>query len=585
MAPFVLVAATNEGLGTVSTLAEARSALVELDGVATVAGTAVPGAWFADIDAADTGAEPEAGEAAAEDLAAWCAGYGLPYLVRASGRPGGRHVVVLAPPELLRELRTQARQTAEHHGVAVQLRRTLRLLTAPHRLGLPAPVLDSTLPAELPRRTTKVRTAGPFALVARSARRAQCGNIKRGSRSEREFGDAIGRCRSGWGPGRAWAAANQPGSKAAELGEIGWRRWVWAPACTMVDAEQQVSEPDAWARFRKASRAQAQHLGLDGWRSGHWLPARAEATRERPRRRRVDSTTSRPPRPQEEVEVENAEIALVAAALRAAAEHHLALTGRRPQFAASTVAVLTALATAVVRREGSISVRDLAVHAGRTPKTVRAVLEWAAQRGITYRAANYQGGADDCDAWRPGPETVPHKERLAKTSPTRLETPIAAPAPTACRALLRAQHRRDRATWRLRCQVAAECATTGTAYADATTPASRALRSLWHQRRWWANLTPDQQERRRTARRALIGRMHRSERNAWFGWLGRRGVIAAAAERVGRDRAMPVDHHVLATAPLTLHIGLRDPQWRTGGTPAADRDRAAASQQEALFAA
>lgn len=574
MAPFVLVRGDNTGAGTVATAAEARQRLAEDPEVATIAGSAPPGVWFADIDPAPEDAE--AGQAAVEQLAAWCADLGLPWLIRASGRPGGRHLVVVLPASLVRELRARAREAAEHHGVPVVLRRTLRLLSAPHRARLPAPILDGTLrakdlpkPTPVGRKDTRNDSAVP---VGRAARRARRGAVQPGeSRSEREFGDALAWARAGWEPARAWAKANRPDSKAAELGEVGWRRWVWCIAVTVVAAEQGVPEHQAWRQFARASRVRARALGLDGWREGYWLPALAEAARKRPRRTRTASAGARPGpvRSPEERATEQLEVDLVSAGLREAGDQAVALAGRRPQFARSLAALLHAHATAIVQRDGSISVRDLAEAAHLDTKTVRQVREFAAEHGVLCRARGYAGGSADSDAWLPGPAGAALIQRRRETSPTRLETPTATPPPLgqAQPARLRARHLRERTQWRLRCELSAVTDATGQTFAQSNHPAARTLRSLWHQRRWWTSLTPDQQEQRRAARRALLGSLHRSARSAWFDWLGRRGVIVAAAARIQAGTPMPVDHQVLELAPRLVHLGMRDPLWRVGGSP------------------
>ena len=102
-APFVLVTADNSGAGTVTDRAEARRLAAERPEVVTLVGTLTPQCWAVDIDPADTGSDPEAGEAVGEELAAWCDGHGLPWLLRASGRPGGRHLIACVPAELVRD--------------------------------------------------------------------------------------------------------------------------------------------------------------------------------------------------------------------------------------------------------------------------------------------------------------------------------------------------------------------------------------------------------------------------------------------------------------------------------------------------
>lgn len=586
-APFVLVTADNSGAGTVTDRAEARRLAAERPDVVTLAGTLTPQCWAVDIDPADTGADPEAGEAAGEELAAWCDGHGLPWLLRASGRPGGRHLIARVPAELVRELRALCRRLAAQHGPACTPRRTLRLLTAPHRAGLDAPVLAGTLRAsDLPQRAAEP-TAGsvPAGRAARRRRRPADAEAA-GDRSAREFGDAIVRARAGWGPGRAWNAANTPGSKAAERGELWWRRYVWAVAVTVVAAEDGLSEPEAWSRFQHASPARARQLGLEAWREVYWQPAVAEAQRERSRRRHLKRRPAGQPaplRPPEELTAEQAEAALLADALRAAAAEEAELAGLRPQFAHSAAAAAHALAEVIVTRGGSISTREWAERARLDPKTLRKARDLLAERGVIYRARSYAEGANDTDAWLPGPATTPFIEQRRETSPTRWYTPTAQPAPLghASPERLRRTHATDRQLWSLRCELSTVTESSGETFAESQHPAAKTLRSLWHQRRWWTSLTPAQQEERRRQRRAVLGALHRSERAAWFDWLGRRSVIAAAADRAaGSDQPSDADVTLLERAPRTIHLGMRDPAWRTGGTPPA-----AGAEQLALAAA
>ncbi len=587
-APFVLVTPHNDGAGTATSRAEARSLAAERPEVVTIAGTLVPQLWAVDVDPADTGADPEAGEAAGEELAAWCDGHGLPWLLRASGRPGGRHLIASVPAELLHELRQLCRRLAAQHGPACTPRRTLRLLTAPHRAGLDAPVLAGTLSAtDLPQHATEPSTASvPAGRAARRRRRSAAAEAE-GDRSAREFGDAIVRVRAGWGPGRAWSAANVPGSKAAEHGELWWRRYVWAVAVTVVAAEDALSEPEAWSRFQRASPARARQLGLEAWRETYWQPAVAEAGRDRARRRHLERRPAAEPVPlrsPEELTAEQAETALLADALRAAAAQQAELAGLRPQFAHSVAAAVHALAEPIATRGGSISTREWAERARLDPKTLRRARDFAAERGILYRARAYAEGADDTDAWLPGPATTPFIEQRRETSPTRWYTPTAEPAPLghANPDRLRRTHAAERRLWSLRCELSAATEGSGQTFASSQHPAAKTLRSLWHQRRWWTSLTPDEQEERRRQRRAMLGALHRSERSAWFDWLARREIVTAAADRaasVAEPGAADLD--LLERAPRTIHLGMRDPAWRTGGTPAADP----AGEQLALVAA
>ncbi|MGI8313438.1 hypothetical protein [Saccharopolyspora hattusasensis] len=587
-APFVLVTADNSGAGTVTDRAEARRLAAERPEVVTLVGTLVPQCWAVDVDPADTGADPEAGEAAGEELAVWCDGHGLPWLLRASGRPGGRHLIARVPAELVRELRQLCRRLAAAHGPACTPRRTLRLLTAPHRAGLDAPVLAGTLTAsDLPQRAAKPTAASvPAGRTARRRRRSTAAEAAEGDRSPGEFGDAIVRVRAGWGPGRAWNAANVPGAKSAERGELWWRCYVWSVAVTVVAAEDGASEPEAWARFQRASPGRARQLGLAAWREAYWQPALAEAQRDRPRRRHVERRPAGQPAPlrsPEEVSAEQAEAALLADALRAAAAEQAALAGLRPQFAHSVAAAVHALAEVITTREGSISTRDWAEASRLDPKTLRKARDFAAERGVLYRARTYAEGADDTDAWLPGPATTPFIEARRETSPTRWYTPLPGPTPTgkACPVRLRRAHATDRKLWHLRCLLSTATEASGENFATSRHPAARALRSLWHQRRWWTGLAPAQQEERRRQRRAILGALHRSERVAWFEWLGRRSVIAAAADRATDDQVSPIDVALLESAPCTIHLGMRDPAWRTGRTSAVG----APVEQHALIAA
>lgn len=165
MAPFVLVGADNRRVGSVGSVGLAWARLGRGPAVAVV-GTLVGDAWAVDVDPGDVAAEPEAGEALADGLRAWCEDVGVPVLVRASGRPGGRHVVAVLPGPLLGGFREVVAVLAAHHGVAATVRKSLRLLSSPHRNGLPAPVLSSTLqvadlpdPAERPGRSRRRGTS------------------------------------------------------------------------------------------------------------------------------------------------------------------------------------------------------------------------------------------------------------------------------------------------------------------------------------------------------------------------------------------------------------------------------------------
>jgi hypothetical protein len=481
--------------------------------------------------------------------------------------------VTVLPEQLLGQFRQLAGDQADHHGVPATVRKSLRLLGAPHRLGLPAPILSSTLEAaDLPEqpRATRRRDSKPLVPGSRADRRrkSRSGGPAADSRSEAEFGDACAWARAGWGPGRAWAEANQPGTKAAEMGEKGWRRWVWCVAVTIAAAEQRVTEDEAWRRFARASPQRGRHLGLDCWRREYWHKAIAENGRTRHRRKKTSrAAVSRPPRTEEQKAADQQEQALISAALRQEAAHEVALAGRRPQFARSLDAVLDVLAEQIVRREGSLSVRSWAEAAHTDTKTVRRARDFAAERGILYRARSYGDGASDCDAWLPGPAAAGRIEELRETSPTRWYTTPPAPRGLADPAELRSRHSRERRLWRLRCQLVEHTKATGERFADSQHPAARTLRSLHVQRTWWDQLSEVQQAARIELCQARLGAMHRTERRAWLTWLNHRARIAGAAERFSASTSWTTDEKTLTSAPLTVHLGRRDPLWRTGGSP------------------
>lgn len=248
----------------------------------------------------------------------------------------------------------------------------------------------------------------------------------------------------------------------------------------------------------------------------------------------------------EQLAAEEREQRIVSEALRAEAAEHIALTGRRPQFARSLDAALDVLAEAIVRRDGSISRRDWELRAQLDKRTLHRVRDFAAERGIIYRAHRYAGGADDCDAWRPGPATAARIERLRETSPTRWDTPL---------------HARAGVQARLG-YAPATAASNGCGGCAASWPPmprrlGKPLRapSIRRPRRCTVCGTnaaggpaSPRQDERRTMRRALLGRMHRTELSAWFDWLGRRADIVAVVERIVADAARAYGEQLLPPA-------------------------------------
>lgn len=442
-APFVLIAEDNTAHLVTNNISTATALLHEAPAARSIVGTLRPPFVAVDIDPSDSGRTEEAGHALADDLVAWAEKLGLPWLRRASGRPGHVHLIVKAPSGLDDDLRTITRHASALHGVSATVRHSLRLTSAPHRLRLNSPILDGTLiPADAPPYGHPESQISPSP-QGNSLRRRPHKTV--GSRSEREYGDALALARADVDAASAWNWANRPRSKARQIGRQAWQRWFWAPATTIAAAEQHLTEHQAWQRFIDASPRQAKRLGRRLWLRQRWLPALAEATLDRPRRRRL------PQYPQQ-----------TALHLPVSAEH-----GRNPRLdaircalrdavgrlgvpalgirARSLHAALDTLAEAIVRTHGSISVRTWAERAHLDPKTVRRARDISAQLGLIRQAHRYRGGSTDCDAWR-------LSESLETDAQRHLNATSSTPyTPTRGRAnpqTLRARNAVERSIWR-----------------------------------------------------------------------------------------------------------------------------------------
>ncbi len=115
------------------------------DAARAVVGTLAQPMLGIDVDPGDTGATPEAGDAVAEQLILWADHHGLPWLRRASGRPGHAHIIMKTPPCLRGELQFVVRKIAARQNVSAGLRSTLRLTSSPHRHDLPCPIQGRAL--------------------------------------------------------------------------------------------------------------------------------------------------------------------------------------------------------------------------------------------------------------------------------------------------------------------------------------------------------------------------------------------------------------------------------------------------------
>lgn len=561
---FVLLGADNVGRGIVRTLDAARAALA--DGtVPTVAGKLANGLLGSDIDADD----PLIGDACAEALIAWCHQHGLPYLLRESGRPGGRHVIAVVTNDRVpvKEWSKLCRELSRRFRVVVQDRTglVLRLLTAPHRVGLPAPVIACTITPDAV--MDAVRFHRPKSGKTKSGRRRDSASrtvVGAGdedmSRSGQEYGMACAMARAGWVTQQAWERIADEYGKAAERGKAWFLRYVWERAITTVAAENGLSEDQAWELVQRECPA-VRSRGRDTWRYW-WRRAQDEATVDRPRRYRLPDdpentdTAGLPPEVAAEVDA-------MRHGLRGSVDAELAHLDPRRRH--SIHATVYALAYAIVTRDGSMSLRTLAERARIDYTTVRASLGTAVDSGILIITRRYAQGAADCHAYGVGPAAEHEVSAAQRISPlTRCTTP--APQGSASRSRLRSQHALDRRRWALRCDVMASLAP-GERLADSQHPAAKLMRSLWYQRKWWNSLTSEEQQERREHRRALLRGLDSTDRSAWFDWLERRELIANAADRLTLGHLAEEDPHTLSGVVITLHRGMADPSWRNSGRP------------------
>ncbi|MGV9364287.1 hypothetical protein [Amycolatopsis sp. NPDC003731] len=449
-APFIVIDADNHAHTITHCLDDATS-ILNTDGAArAIVGTLGQPLLAIDIDPEDTGVGADAGEVVAEQLVLWADRYGLPWLRRASGRPGHTHLVIKTPPCLREELQCVVRTIATRQNVSATVRSTLRLTSSPHRHELPSPILSGTLTtSDVPELVT---SRSPR--VIRPARRRVASNV---SRSEREYGHALALARAGHTTAHAWAFANLAGTKARDIGQQAWQRWFWAPATTIAAAERGLTEPQAWDLFRRASPTQAAHVGRDAWRRNRWLPALREAAESRPRRRRLGP----PQAGDRQNEPSPSRLRHVRAELQAAVDGRLARgasaaarTGTIAGVRISSLrAVLDAFAHAVLTTRGSISIRHWAERANLDPKTVRRARDAALKLGILKRVHQYTGGETDCDAFILTEDAAAdHNTEL--TSPT----PYTPSRGQADPLRLRSQHQRDRRQFALNRNLKAKAA-------------------------------------------------------------------------------------------------------------------------------
>lgn len=501
-APFIVIDADNRAHTITRLLDDAARILNTDDAARAIVGTLRPPLLAIDIDPEDTGANADAGDVVAEQLLLWADRYGLPWLRRASGRPGHTHLVIKTPPCLRQELQRVVYAVATRHNVSATVRSTLRLTSSPHRHRLPSPILSCTLrTSDVPELVT---SRSPR--VIRPPRRRGGSNV---SRSEREYGHALALARAGHATAHAWAFANLAGTKAREIGQQAWRRWFWAPATTITAAEDGLTEQHAWDLFQEASPIQAAHLGRDEWRRSRWVPALREAARSRPRRRRLGLL----PAARYDREPILGRLRQVQACLRRAVDRCLSrrfnLGTRAGTIAGVRVnslrAALDALAHALVTTQGSISVRKWAEQARLDPKTVRRARDVALAQGILKRVHHYAGGGADCDAFAITGHFDPEPDATAAGSPTSY-TPSSGKADIL---RLQRQHRQDRIRQQLRLNRAPQCQTKATTHHRYNAPQNHPLKTrlpspsqhpYLPERKWQANRPRTNPSRHRSDR-------------------------------------------------------------------------------------
>jgi hypothetical protein len=616
--------------------AEARQALRTVLRAAAIVGTLRHDARGIDVDPADRNAGAVAGDVVAELLARWATERGRPVVVRESGRPGGRHLVVGELDEgLVAELHQYVRELAQQLDVAITTRRSLRLLSSPHREGLPAPVLFSTFEVaeseHVPGRKTSRRqrvtaaeresgsqTCRSGAMSRRPAVLVDAGDdvlddgqvdaaehlgeirtpglVAAGAAGDQspsglEFGRAAWCARQGMSGRQAFVEALP--CQVVERGRAEWERFIWSGAVTTVAAERGMDEDQAWRWLVAECPARAEELGRDGWRPW-WLAAVEQAADPTVRRRytKPQSLAAQardlhgsagvpvdgPPAARRQAEVE-----LHREALHQVAEELLA--GRRPQVHRTMAAVLDAVADVIVAGGGRISVRrlaEVALVAGGTVSARRAELLDA---GVLRRVATHKADAQPCDLYALGEVTQQRLDQLRSKTCGRSCTP---PRPrstgTADPVRLRRRHQAQRARYRPPTATSVQTEAITKAYPKGGHgPAT--VRSRLRQRQWWQGLTAAEQAERRQLMRARMDRMPAVDRERWVIWLAERDLLDQALDRLLDGSADAGDRAAIERAPLTVHHGRQDPLWRTGGTRPSLRSSAAETAAQGMVRA
>ncbi|WKG13574.1 hypothetical protein QX204_34025 (plasmid) [Nocardia sp. PE-7] len=557
---WLLIGADNRKISTVRSLDALRNGLATGAAV-TAAARLVDGVHGADIDAEDS----VIGDAVAEALVAWCVKHALPYLVRESGRPGGRHVITAITHHHVSpaEWHTLCGELAEAFGVVVDDRtdKALRLLTAPHRLGSSSRVISCTLS---PGDVVDARNLydGIPSAAHTGSRRPKPARSIRGvpgpSRSEAEFRVAMVLARRGYTMDEAWTELHHQlneNAKAFGQGRDWWERYVWLIAMTKAAAEQGLSPTQAWTLVE---RDRLSSCGRKWW-DELWSLSKDEAAGDRPRAVRLVGELS-------PTALDSADPG-AADAMRRGLHHAVGatLSGVDPRRRHSVLVVLCALVPALLTREGSMSMRQIAERGHVYTSTVQTAIATAVEYGLLTVAHRYPGGARACQTYALGPTAERHVREAESSPHTSCSTP--APLGDSSPSKLSALHSGEREAWTPRSDVLSSVAP-GDRLATSAHPVAKNLRSQWVQKQWWVSLTAEQQAERIRLRRIHLGQLHPSLRRTWFTWLDERaGIVAAATTFIASSpKPAPEAAAVLAAAPVTLHRGLRalKPNYQPG---------------------
>lgn len=248
-------------------------ALVGRGPVATVYGRLRAGVAVVDVDMAR-------GAPVVAELVAWCAERDLWHVARPSGQPGHGHVFVVIGDrvEALGQFCERLRAAHRVGRAAIDLRDTVRPLSAPHRSGAIAPPLPPRLPAAArglstalaalpdrpaiaPRPVTRISAQQPPArprralpahwadYLATGVPPARSAGWADASRSAVESTATWQMAAAGWSPDQAWLAIGQAHPRAFTKARSKGRRWwvacVWNRA--VADLRHQPPRPSCRA--------------------------------------------------------------------------------------------------------------------------------------------------------------------------------------------------------------------------------------------------------------------------------------------------------------------------------------------------